>query len=179
MIETKRLILRQWKESDFEPFITMGLDQDVMQFFPNLLTPQESLNLIQKISSLIQEKGWGFWAVELKETHQFIGFIGLHSQPEQFDFSPCVEIGWRLAKEFWKQGYATEGAKAVLDYGFNILNLDKIVSFTATINTPSQAVMKKLGMQKVKNFEHPKVPLHHELREHVLYEITNAYSSKS
>lgn len=90
-----------------------------------------------------------------------------------------MEIGWRLAKEFWKQGYATEGAKAVLDYGFNILNLDKIVSFTATINTPSQAVMERLGMQKVKNFEHPKVPLHHELREHVLYEITNAYSSKS
>ncbi|MCG6036552.1 GNAT family N-acetyltransferase [Acinetobacter baumannii] len=179
MIETKRLILRQWKESDFEPFITMGLDQDVMQFFPNLLTPQESLNLIQKISSLIQEKGWGFWAVELKETHQFIGFIGLHSQPEQFDFSPCVEIGWRLAKKFWKQGYATEGAKAVLDYAFNVLNLDKMVSFTATTNTPSQAVMKRLGMHKVKNFEHPKVPLHHELREHVLYEITNAYSSKS
>ncbi|EOQ64232.1 hypothetical protein F935_00999 [Acinetobacter calcoaceticus ANC 3811] len=179
MIETKRLILRQWKESDFEPFIIMGLDQDVMQFFPNLLTPQESLNLIQKISSLIHEKSWGFWAVELKESHQFIGFIGLHSQPEQFDFSPCVEIGWRLAKEFWKQGYATEGAKAVLDYGFNILNLDKIVSFTATINTPSQAVMEKLGMQKFKNFEHPKVPLHHELRAHVLYEITNTYSSKS
>ncbi len=81
MIETKRLILRQWKESDVEPFITMGLDQDVMQFFPTLLTPQESLNLIQKISSLINENGWGFWAVELKETHQFIGFIGLHSQP--------------------------------------------------------------------------------------------------
>lgn len=112
MIETQRLILRQWKESDVEPFITMGLDQHVMQFFPNLLTPQESHNLIQKISSLIDKNGWGFWAVELKETHQFIGFIGLHRQPEQFDFSPCVEIGWRLAKEFWKQGYATEGAKS-------------------------------------------------------------------
>lgn len=174
MIETKRLILRQWKESDFEPFIKMGLDQDVMQFFPNLLTPQESLNLIQKISSLIHEKGWGFWAVELRETHQFIGFIGLHHQPEQFDFSPCVEIGWRLAKEFWKQGYATEGSKAALDYAFNVLNLDKIVSFTATPNKPSQAVMERLGMQKVKNFNHPKVPLHHELRVHVLYEITNS-----
>lgn len=177
MIETKRLILRQWKESDVEPFITMGLDQDVMQFFPNLLTPQESHNLIQKISSLINENGWGFWAVELKETHQFIGFIGLHSQPEPFDFSPCGEIGWRLAKEFWKQGYATEGAKAALDYGFNVLNLDKIVSFTANINTPSQAVMKRLGMQKVKNFDHPKVPLHHQLKAHVLYEITSSSSN--
>lgn len=174
MIETQRLILRQWKESDVEPFITMGLDQHVMQFFPNLLTPQESLNLIQKISSLINKNGWGFWAVELKETHQFIGFIGLHSQPEQFDFSPCVEIGWRLAKDFWKQGYATEGAKAALDYGFNILNLNKIVSFTANINTPSQAVMERIGMQKVKNFDHPKVPLHHHLKAHVLYEITSS-----
>lgn len=172
MIETERLILRQWKESDFEPFIKMGLDQDVMQFFPSLLTPQESLNLIQKISRLIDENGWGFWAVELKENYQFIGFIGLHTQPEQFDFSPCVEIGWRLAKEFWKQGYATEGAKAVLDYAFNVLNLDKIVSFTATLNKPSQAVMERIGMQKVKNFDHPKVPLHHQLRPHVLYEIS-------
>lgn len=174
MIETKRLILRQWKESDFEPFIKMGLDQDVMQFFPNLLTPQESLNLIQKISLLIDENGWGFWAIELKESHEFIGFIGLHNQPQQFDFSPCVEIGWRLAKEFWKQGYATEGAKAVLDYAFNVLNLDKVVSFTASINKPSETVMKRLGMQKVKNFDHPKVPFNHELRAHVLYEITKA-----
>lgn len=179
MIETKRLILRQWKENDFEPFIKMGLDQDVMQFFPNRLTPQESLNLIQKISLLIDENGWGFWAVELKESHQFIGFIGLHNQPEQFDFSPCVEIGWRLAKEFWKQGYATEGAKAVLDYAFNVLNLDKVVSFTSTLNRPSQAVIERLGMQKVKDFNHPKVPLDHELRAHVLYESRNAYSSKS
>lgn len=138
MIETQRLILRQWKESDVEPFITMSLDQHVMQFFPNLLTPQESLNLIQKISSLINENGW------------------------------------RLAKDFWKQGYATEGAKAALDYGFNILNLDKIVSFTANINTPSQAVMERLGMHKVKNFDHPKVPLHHHLKAHVLYEITSS-----
>ncbi|WP_284090552.1 GNAT family N-acetyltransferase [Acinetobacter pittii] len=174
MIETQRLILRQWKESDVEPFITMGLDQHVMQFFPNLLTPQESHNLIQKISSLIDKNGWGFWAVELKETHQFIGFIGLHSQPEQFDFSPCVEIGWRLAKGFWKQGYATEGAKAALDYGFNVLNLDKIVSFTTNINTPSQAVMERLGMHKVKNFDHPKVLLHHHLKAHVLYEIMSS-----
>lgn len=88
-----------------------------------------------------------------------------------------MEIGWRLAKEFWKQGYATEGAKSALDYGFNVLNLDKIVSFTANINTPSQAVMERLGMQKVKNFDHPKVPLHHQLKAHVLYEITSSSSN--
>ncbi|KCY43206.1 acetyltransferase domain protein [Acinetobacter baumannii 1505311] len=110
MIETERLILRQWKESDSEPFIKMGLDEDVMRFFPKLLPATESISLIQRISALIDENGWGFWAVELKETQEFIGFIGLHNQPEQFDFSPCIEIGWRIATEHWKKGYATEGA---------------------------------------------------------------------
>lgn len=97
MIETERLILRQWKESDSEPFIKMGLDEDVMRFFPKLLSATESISLIQRISALIDENGWGFWAVELKEAQEFIGFIGLHNQLEQFDFSPCIEIGWRIA----------------------------------------------------------------------------------
>ena len=173
MIETERLILRQWKESDSEPFIKMGLDEDVMRFFPKLLAATESISLIQRISALIDENGWRFWAVELKETQEFIGFIGLHNQPEQFDFSPCIEIGWRIATEHWKKGYATEGAKAALDYAFNILNKDKVVSFTATVNKPSQAVMERLGMCKVKHFNHPKLPDGHALQEHVLYEINN------
>ncbi|HEE6636684.1 TPA: GNAT family N-acetyltransferase [Acinetobacter baumannii] len=171
MIETERLILRQWKESDSEPFIKMGLDEDVMRFFPKLLPATESISLIQRISALIDENGWGFWAVELKETQEFIGFIGLHNQPEQFDFSPCIEIGWRIATEHWKKGYATEGAKAALDYAFNILNKDKVVSFTATVNKPSQAVMERLGMRKVKYFNYPKLPDEHALQKHVLYEI--------
>ncbi|MDR2249250.1 GNAT family N-acetyltransferase [Acinetobacter sp.] len=173
MIETERLILRQWKETDADPFIKMGLDKDVMHFFPNLLSATESIDLIQKMSALINENGWGFWAVELKESHEFIGFIGLHNQPEQFDFSPCTEIGWRIATKFWKQGYATEGAKAALNYTFNVLNLNKVVSFTATVNKPSQTVMKRLGMHKVKHFNHPKLPDKHALQEHVLYEIYN------
>lgn len=102
MIETERLILRQWKESDSEPFIKMGLDEDVMRFFPKLLPATESISLIQRISALIDENGWGFWAVELKETQEIIGFIGLHNQPEQFDFSPCIEIGWRIAANYLK-----------------------------------------------------------------------------
>lgn len=171
MIETERLILRQWKESDSEPFIKMGLDENVMRFFPKLLSATESISLIQRISALIDENGWGFWAVELKETQEFIGFIGLHNQPEQFDFSPCIEIGWRIATGHWKKGYATEGAKAALEYAFNILNKDKVVSFTATVNKPSQAVMERLGMRKVKYFNHPKLPDEHALQKHVLYEI--------
>ncbi|BDE23275.1 hypothetical protein OCUAc20_17750 [Acinetobacter baumannii] len=103
MIETERLILRQWKESDSEPFIKMGLDEDVMRFFPKLLPATESISLIQRISALIDENGWGFWAVELKETQEFIGFIGLHNQPEQFDFSPALKLDGELLQNTGKK----------------------------------------------------------------------------
>ncbi len=171
MLETERLILRQWKENDYRPFIHMGLDPEVMQYFPNLLTPEESIHFIKQTTNIIEENNWGLWAVELKENHEFIGFIGLINQPTQFDFSPCIEISWRLAKAFWGKGYAREGAQIVLEYAFNTLNLNKVVSFTATINQPSEAVMKKLGMRKVKIFNHPKLPTKHHLTKHVLYEI--------
>lgn len=171
MIETERLILRQWEESDYLPFIGMGFDPEVMKYFPKCLTQEESINFIKAVTSIIDENKWGFWAVELKESQEFIGFIGLLNQPIQFDFSPCIEIGWRLAKDFWGQGYATEGAKAALEYAFNTLNLDKVVSFTPSVNKPSESVMKKLGMQKVKEFNHPKLPQNHDLAKHVLYAI--------
>ena len=173
MLETDRLILRQWKESDYPHFINMGLDQVVMQYFPNLWAKDESLEFIHKVKAIIEKNGWGFWAVALKESGQFIGFIGLHSQPEQFEFSPCVEIGWRLAKEYWGNGYATEGSRAVLRYAFNELNLNKVVSFTAVLNTRSEAIMKKIGMIKVKEFDHPRLPEGNYLRKHLLYEILN------
>lgn len=173
MLETERLILRQWKESDYLPFIKMGLDPKVMEYFPNLLSKDESLEFINKVKEIIDKNKWGFWAIELKQSGEFIGFIGLHNQPEQFYFSPCVEIGWRLAKEYWGKGYATEGAKAALEYAFNHLNLNKVVSFTADINIPSESVMKKVGMTKVCEFNHPKLTSGHRLQKHVLYEILN------
>lgn len=171
ILETDRLILRQWQNSDHLPFIHMGQDPQVMQYFPHCLSAEESLLFIQTVSEIIQRNQWGFWAVELKATGEFIGCIGLHHQSTQFDFSPCVEIGWRLAKKYWQQGYATEGAQAALNYAFNTLLLDKVVAFTAEINIPSEAVMKKLAMQKVKTFSHPKLPPDHPLARHVLYEI--------
>lgn len=173
MLETDRLVLRQWKESDYPYFINMGLDQIVMEYFPTLWTKDESLKFIYKVKGIIEKNGWGFWAVALKESGQFIGFIGLHSQPEQFEFSPCVEIGWRLAKEYWGNGYATEGSKAVLRYAFNELNLNKVVSFTTILNTRSEAIMKKIGMIKVKEFDHPRLPEGNYLTKHLLYEILN------
>ncbi|WP_347455743.1 GNAT family N-acetyltransferase [Acinetobacter thermotolerans] len=179
LISTPRLILRQWQESDTAPFIQMCADEDVMRYFPALLTPEQSLQFIEKVTRQIDQHGWGLWAVELKETKEFIGFIGLQPQPKLFEFSPCIEIGWRLAKKYWHQGYATEGALTVLDYAFNTLDLNKVVSFTATVNTPSEAVMKKIGMVKTQEFQHPKLPEDHPLCWHVLYEVNQSnYSSK-
>ncbi|MCK0911672.1 GNAT family N-acetyltransferase [Acinetobacter pittii] len=176
MLETERLILRQWKDSDKLPFIEMGMDHDVMKYLPNFLDEEQSVKLIQMASEIINKNEWGIWAVELKDSHEFIGFIGLHNQPTLFEFSPCVEIAWRLAKKYWGNGYATEGAKATLEYAFKTLQLNKVVSFTATINEPSKSVMKKLGMTKVKEFNHPEFSLNKHLKKHVLYEIFNPYS---
>lgn len=170
MIETERLILRQWQARDHATFIKMGLDPDVMKYFPRCLTPEESLNFVDSVTSFIDKNGWGFGAIELKQMHEFIGFIGLRSQPTQFDFAPCMEIAWRLAKQFWQKGYATEGTQAVLDYAFNMLKLNEVISFTASVNTPSETVMKKLGMHKVKEFNHSQLPVNHVLARHVLYE---------
>ncbi|MCH7336226.1 GNAT family N-acetyltransferase [Acinetobacter sp. NIPH 2699] len=172
MIETARLRLRQWIPEDYPHFAVMSTNPQVMQYFPKLLTRAESDAMIDKMKSIIESQGWGFWAVELKENHQFIGFVGLHDQPTQFSFSPCVEIGWRLDQPYWGQGYATEAAKAALAFAFNQLKLDKVVSFTTLENEKSQAVMKKLEMRKVTTFQHPALEPDHPLSWHVLYEIS-------
>ncbi len=170
-LETVRLILRPWKASDWEPFAQLNADPDVMRHFPAPLSKIESDALAERIQSFISKDGWGFWAVELKQNQQFIGFTGLHHQPEQFDFSPCTEIGWRYAKQHWHQGYATEAAQACLDFAFQQLDLNEVVAFTATTNTPSEKVMQRIGMHYVKNFIHPKVDSEHPLAEHLLYSI--------
>lgn len=172
-LETDRLILRPWQESDHAAFIAMSADPEVMKYFPQPLTQAQSLAFIQQLSTIMQQNQWGFWAVELKQSGEFIGFIGLAEQTQQFPFSPCVEIAWRLAKAFWRQGYATEGAQAALNYAFQTLKLNKVVSFTAAINHPSEAVMQRLNMHKVTEFNHPKLASAHPLEKHVLYEILN------
>lgn len=172
MLETDRLILRQWKESDFEPFAALNADLDVMKFFPTTLSHQESNNLATKFKEMIDlNRGWGFWAVEMKATGEFIGSVGLANQPDRFDFSPCTEIGWRLSKKYWHQGIAKEAAKASLDYAFNVLNLDEVVSFTSIHNAPSENLMKRLGMHKQALFFHPALPTNHYLAQHVLYKL--------
>lgn len=171
-LETNRIRLRQWKVEDYLPFSELNLDAKVMEFFPNTLTKTESDAMADKITSLISKRGWGFWAAEQKATHEFMGFVGLHSPNSELPFSPCVETGWRLAKKFWGFGYATEAAKQALNFAFEALHLDEVVSFTAVENKKSQAVMQRLGMINTKqNFMHPDIKINKPLCEHVLYKI--------
>lgn len=178
-IETKRLLLRDWNTSDLDPFIEMNKDTDVMNYFPKLLTDHETLDLYNKISAEFDDYGYGLYAVELKETGEFIGFIGFHWATFESDFTPCIEIGWRLKKTRWGNGYATEGAMACLDYGFNQLNVDQIISFTAAVNTPSQRVMEKIGLTYVNTFDFPGLD-NEKLRNHVLYSLDRqSYSNNA
>lgn len=171
--ETSRLILRQWRPEDRAPFAELNADPVAMEHFPKTLTRVESDALADRIEGLIAERGWGFWAVEIKTTVEFIGFVGLHVPRADLPMSPCVEIGWRLLREHWGQGYATEAAEAALRVGFERLDLPEIVSFTALANARSQRVMERLGMARdPATFEHPDVPEGHPARTHCLYRLS-------
>jgi ribosomal-protein-alanine N-acetyltransferase len=168
-IETPRLILRQLEKEDHEAFIALNQDKDVMGFFPSVLTAAETMSQIERIANHIEQYGYGRFAVERKDNRQFIGFTGLaHATLKSID-APFVEIGWRLSKANWGQGFATEAAKACLDYGFNALGLDEIHSFTAVLNKRSEQVMKKIGMVKQGLFDHPAIEDGHILKQHILY----------
>lgn len=173
LFESERLGFRRWKASDREPFATLNANPDVMEFFPKTLSRAESDALVDRIEAHFEEKGYGLWAVERKEDGAFIGFIGLLDVNFDIGIEGATEIGWRLDREFWKKGYATEGAKACLAYAFDKLGKREIYSFTSTINTPSETVMKRIGMEKAEEFEHPRVPEGSPLRKHVLYKIQN------
>ena len=170
---TARLILRQWRDSDREPFARMNADPCVMEFFPQTLDRTQSDAIVDRISQGIAERGWGLWAVEISETQDFIGFVGLNPVLLDLPFCPCVEVGWRLAAKFWGKGYATEAARAALRIGFDTLGMEEIVSFTSLQNRRSQAVMQKLGMHwNGDEFDHPNVAEGHPLRRHCLYRLS-------
>lgn len=171
-LETERLRLRQWLPIDREPFAALNADPSVMEFFPAPLDRAASDAMADRCQSLIAERGWGFWAVEVKAVSQFIGFAGLHIPASELPFSPCVEVGWRLAFPYWGQGFASEAARAAVRAGFELLALPEIVSFTAVGNIRSRAVMERLGMQEdAETFDHPQLPPGHALRRHCLYRI--------
>ncbi|BAU12384.1 GCN5-related N-acetyltransferase [Leptolyngbya sp. NIES-3755] len=173
---TERLYLRQWRNSDREPFAQMSADPRVMEYFPALLDRDASDALVDRIEAKIRAQGWGWWAVELRETQEFIGFVGLNRPEITFPFSPCVEVGWRLAFPHWGKGYASEAAREALRIGFEVLDFDEIVSFTSIHNQRSRSVMERLKMRKMpETFLHPKLPPDHPLAEHCLYLIHQSY----
>lgn len=151
----------------------MNADPAVMCYFPALQTAEQSNASIDSWLTQFTAQGWSNWAVELLASGEFIGFVGLSVPRRPLPFSPCVEIGWRLKRAAWGQGYATEAAKGCLGFGFDRLDLSQIVSLTTLSNTPSVAVMRRIGMRNThSDFEHPAVPAGHALRLHCLYRIT-------
>jgi RimJ/RimL family protein N-acetyltransferase len=173
MIESDRLLLRNWQQRDREPFARMNADPRVMEFFPACLSSAESDSLVDRIEEHFREHGFGLWAAELREERLFIGFVGLAVPRLEAHFTPCVEIGWRLAAGYWGRGLATEGAAAVVRHAFESLKLDALVSFTVPANLASRRVMEKIGMthNPADDFDHPNLPEGHPLRRHVLYRM--------
>ncbi len=174
-LRTERLVLRPWRDEDLAPFSRMNADERVAEYLPSVLTRAESDGFARRIQAGFHRFGFGLWAVEsvVPEARNFIGFIGLSVPTFSAPFTPCVEIGWRLAADQWGRGLATEGAKAVITHAFSALRLDELVSFTVPGNTPSRRVMEKLGMERdpAEDFDHPRLAEGHSLRRHVLYRL--------
>ncbi len=170
-METARLLLRRWQPGDRAPFARINADPRVMEFYPAPLNREQSDALIDRFESHFAQHAFGLWAAELLPTAQFIGYIGLSIPTFRAHFTPCVEIGWRLDEDHWGQGLATEGARAVLAFAFNVLRLPEVVSFTTPANLRSIRVMQKLGLTRnpADDFDHPNLPESHPLRRHVLY----------
>jgi RimJ/RimL family protein N-acetyltransferase len=171
-LRTERL-LRRWREEDLETFARLNADPEVMRHFKSTLDRPASDLLAGRIESGFDERGFGLWAVEVPDEAPFIGFVGLDRAVFPAPFTPAVEVGWRLARAYWGRGYATEGARAALAFGFDRLGLAEIVSLTTHGNTRSRAVMERLGMTRNPDddFDHPSLPEGHPLRRHVLYRL--------
>lgn len=175
MLDTERLLLRQWRYEDFPVYAQLNADPTVMRYFPACLSRQQSDEQAHRHQQGIAEKGWGFWAVELKSTGEFIGITGLHavSAESGIPHAPLLEIGWRLCAGHWGKGYATEAAKRSLRFAFEQLGVSNVYAFTARVNQPSQRVMIKAGMENTGEvFDNPKLAPGHELERHCLYRIT-------
>ncbi len=171
---SQRLGFRNWLSSDLPKMAAINADEGVMKFFPSTQTKARTKEFIKRMQTQFEKNGFCYFAVDVLETSEFIGFIGLSEQTYDADYTPCVDIGWRLGKTHWEKGYATEGAKRVLQYGFEELKLGRVLSIAPVVNKASESVMKKSGMHKVTTFEHSLLMDNERLKECVLYEITNS-----
>lgn len=172
-LQTERLILRRLRSDDFDAFSAMNADPEVMRYFPACLNRAETEALVARMNRHFERYGFGWWAVEAQDADVFVGFVGLMVPAFHAHFTPCVEVGWRLIRHFWGQGYATEAGRASLDFAFERLGIDEVVSMAVEANERSRRVMAKLGMTRRSedDFGHPKIPFGHPLRHHVLYRI--------
>jgi RimJ/RimL family protein N-acetyltransferase len=174
-IRTDRLLMRRWVDSDREPFAALNADSETMHFFPATLDRAASNAFVDRIESRFEQQGYGLWALEVIDTGEFIGFTGLSPMPNDVPGAGGTEVGWRLARHAWHRGYATEAATAVLDVAFRGVGMKEIWSVTAVLNEPSQAVMRRLGLNDVARFDHPRIPAGHPLRPHVTYHLTSPH----
>jgi ribosomal-protein-alanine N-acetyltransferase len=172
-LHTRRCVLRAWKASDLPAWCAMNADPEVRRYFPGIATEEQALGEAQRCRDAIAQRGWGMWALEIPGELPFAGFVGLNAPHYDAPWVPAVEVGWRLPKAAWGQGYATEAAAAALDFGFTRLGLAEIVAITVPDNAPSRRVMQRLGMQRDEagDFDHPRIEPGHPLRRHVLYRV--------
>jgi RimJ/RimL family protein N-acetyltransferase len=173
-LSTDRLVLRTWTDDDVASMLALSTDPEVMRYFPAPMTPEQAAAFVAQQRERLAAGQPGNFAVEHRDTGAFLGFTGLSVPRHALPFQPCVEVGWRLVREAWGHGYATEAARACLDHAFDTLALDEVVSFTAVVNLPSRRVMERLGMHHdpAEDFDHPAVPSGHEVERHVLYRIS-------
>lgn len=176
IIKTERLILRTWQVEDSDAYFQINQDPKVLEFLRGPLTRVKIQDFIRYVRCHDEQHGYTTWATEHKQTGALMGFIGLNTVDWRAHFTPAVEIGWRLGSEYWGKGYATEGAKAALNYAFKCCNLQEIVAFTVPANIRSIRVMEKIGLKRdiYGDFAHPKLPKDHPLSKHVLYRLSRS-----
>jgi ribosomal-protein-alanine N-acetyltransferase len=172
-LRTERLLLRRWRDGDREPFAVLNADAEVMRHFPAVLDRGLSDRMVEVIEAGFDLNGYGLWALEVRDTGEFIGFTGLQWIPFEAHFTPALEVGWRLARPAWGHGYATEAAREAVRFAFAEAGIAELVSMTVPANVRSQAVMRRLGMVRdpADDFDHPRLPAGHPMRPHVLYRL--------
>ena len=180
IFKSERLRFRNWTENDLKELEIMNSDIEVMEHFPKTLTKKENKELFEKLKLHFKKYNHTYFATEILENNEFIGFIGLAYQEYQTEFTPAVDIGWRLKKSAWGKGYATEGAKKCLEFAFNELNLENIISTCTEKNSKSENVMKKIGMEKIGEFKHPELKKYPEYEKCICYGINkNVWQQKT
>jgi RimJ/RimL family protein N-acetyltransferase len=169
---SERLGFRNWSGKDLTEFSKLNADLEVMEHFPKPLTEKETADFIDRLKKHYADNGFNYFATEVLDSGEFIGFIGLAFKDFKTEFTPAVDIGWRLKKSSWGNGYATEGASRCLEFGFNQLNLEKIIATCTEKNVKSENVMKKIGMGKIGNFKHPLLEEYPEYQKCICYAVT-------